>query len=82
MKTNIVIDILALIPYLAKFWFSSYGPKYCWPIKLQDSLKCNMSKKNLNDEVYFWHADKHKSLLQPGMPKVTNVRSLHICKVV
>ena len=28
-----------------KFWFSSYGPKCCQPIKLQDSLKCNISKK-------------------------------------
>ena len=24
---------------------SSYGPKYCQPIKLQDSLKCNISRK-------------------------------------
>ena len=27
MKTSIVIDILPQIPYLAKLWFSSYGPK-------------------------------------------------------
>ena len=33
------------IPYLVKFWFSVYGPKYCQPIKLQDSLKCDISKK-------------------------------------
>ena len=45
MKTIIVIDISPPITYLVKFWFSSYGPKCCWPIKLQDSLKCNMSKK-------------------------------------
>ena len=45
MKTNIVIDILPSISYLAKFRFSSYGPKCCWPIKLQDSLKCNISRK-------------------------------------
>ena len=42
----------------------------------------------MNDEVYFWHADKHLSLLQvdtiifecvqPGMPKVPKIRSLHI----
>ena len=46
MKTNIIIDILPLFPHLAKFYFSSYGPKYCWQIKLQESLKCNISRKN------------------------------------
>ena len=45
METNIVVDISPSIPYLAKFWFSSYEPKYCQPIKLQDSLKCNISRK-------------------------------------
>ena len=45
MKTNIVIDISPSIPYLAKFLFLSYGPKCCWPIKLQDSLKSNNSRK-------------------------------------
>ena len=38
MKTNIVIDISPPMLYLAKFWFSVYRPKCCWPIKLQDSL--------------------------------------------
>ena len=38
METNVVVDISPPIPYLAKFWFSSYGPKCCQPIKLQDSL--------------------------------------------
>ena len=45
MKTNIVVDISPPIPYLAKFWFSSYGPKCYQPIKLQNSLKCNISRK-------------------------------------
>ena len=45
METNISIDISPPIPYLAKFWFLSYGPKCCQPIKLQNSLKCNISKK-------------------------------------
>ena len=27
------------------FWFSSYGPKCCQPIKLQDSLKYSISRK-------------------------------------
>ena len=29
METNIVVDISPPIPYLAKFLFSSYGPKCC-----------------------------------------------------
>ena len=45
MKTNIVIDTSPPIPYLAKFWVSSHEPKYCQPIKLDDSLKRNISRK-------------------------------------
>ena len=45
MKTYIVIDISPPIPYLAKFLFSCYGPKCCQPMKLQDSLKCNISRE-------------------------------------
>ena len=63
MKTNIVADISLPIPYLAKIWFLSYGPKCCQLIKLQDPLKCNISRK-VNDEVYFWPVGKHRSLLQ------------------
>ena len=44
MKTNIV-DISLPIPYLAKFWFPSYGPKCSQPIKFQDSIKYNISRK-------------------------------------
>ena len=41
----------------------------------------------MNYEVYFWHSDEHRSLLQgdtvilgvqPGIPKVRKIRSLHI----
>ena len=57
MKTNIIIYVSRT--HLAKFWVSSYGPpKWCQPSKLQDSLK------ELKDEVYFLHADKHRSLLR------------------
>ena len=45
METNIVVDISTPDPYLAKFWFSGYWPRCCQPIKLQDSLKCNISRK-------------------------------------
>ena len=53
MKTNIVVDISPPVPYVAKFWFPTYGPKCCWSVKSQDSLKRN---KEANDEAYFWHA--------------------------
>ena len=47
MKTNIVINISPKIPCLVKIWFSGYESDCCWPIKLQDPLKCNISRKNL-----------------------------------
>ena len=43
MKTNIAIDISPT--YSAKFGYSSYGPKCCQPINLQDSSKCNILRK-------------------------------------
>ena len=53
MNTNIVIDISSPIPYLAKFQISSYGPKYCQPIKLQYSLKCNIWRKKWMIQLIF-----------------------------
>ena len=52
METNVVDDISPPIPYLAKFWFWSYRPKCCQPVKLQDSLKFYL-KEEVNDKVYF-----------------------------
>ena len=45
MKTSIVVDISSPVPYLAKYWVSSYGPKCCRLVKLHDSLKCNISRE-------------------------------------
>ena len=53
METNIVVDVSPPIPYLAEFLLSSYQPKCFQPIKLEDSLKCNILKKKVNDEVCF-----------------------------
>ena len=47
MKTSIVVDISSPVPYLAKYWVSSYGPKCCRLVKLHDSLKCNISRNKL-----------------------------------
>ena len=56
MKTNIVIDISP--SYLAKFWVSSYGPKWCQPINLQDFLWKKWMMKfifcmQINIEVFY-----------------------------
>ena len=61
METNIFVDISPPTPHLGKFWFLSYVPK-CWkPIKLQDSEKCNISKKKWMTKFI---VKKHWSLLQ------------------
>ena len=62
MKTNIVINISP--PYLTKFWVLSYGPKFWQSFKLQDSLKMQYLKKEVNDEVCFLHADKYANSLK------------------
>ena len=49
MKTNIVIEILSPIPYLAKFWFSSYGPKCCWAVKNNNKFAICLQKE-VSDE--------------------------------
>ena len=86
MKTSIVIDISPPITYLAKFCFSSYGRKCCWPIELQDSLKCNISRKKwmmlflaCRENSKFsknWYY--HFGCAYLDMPKVPKIRSLHI----
>ena len=45
MKNDVVIDISPPVSSLPKFWFPSYMPKYRSPIKLQDTFKCNISRK-------------------------------------
>ena len=53
MKSNIVIDISTLFPYEAKLCFSNHRSKCGWTIKLQVSLKCNISRKKKVMEVIF-----------------------------
>ena len=68
MKSNILTDISP--SYLAQFRVSSYGPKCCQLIILQDSLKCSTSRKKWIMKFIFLHADKNWSLL-PVMFLVT-----------
>ena len=45
MKFLLILDFSSQTPCLAKFFFWSYCPKFSWPIRLQDSSKCNICKK-------------------------------------
>ena len=44
-KFFLIIDFPLQTLYLGKFLSWSYCPKCSWPISLQDTLKCNISKK-------------------------------------
>ena len=91
MKTNIVIDISPSILYLAKFWFSSYGPKSCWPIKLQDSLKCNISRKKgmmkcifgmqINIEVFYKLMQSFWVCLARLAQSIQNKKLAYLCNI-
>ena len=51
--------MLEEISYLGKFWFLRYGPKFCWPIRLQEfsinrrTLKLAVSHKEINEINWF-----------------------------
>ena len=62
MKTSVVIDISLPIPYLTEFWFLSYWPKCCHPVKFR--IASNVISQGRSGEVHFWNADKHQSFLQ------------------
>ena len=75
------------VPHLEKFWFSSYVPKCCWPIKLQDSLKCNISRKKWMTKSIFGMQINIEMLYKlilsfecalAGMHKVPKIKKLHI----
>ena len=58
MKTNTVTNTSPSIPYLAKFWVSSYEPKCCQPIKLHNSLKCNKLSREYNIKRFSYRSNK------------------------
>ena len=77
-------------PISGKFRFSTYGSKYCWTIKLQDSLKCSIPKKKwmincsfvmqINLKVFYKFVPSYW-VCMPGMPKLPKMRSLHIIAI-
>ena len=54
MKDHSIISFLAQIPSPAKFLFSSYNPECSHPIRMQDSLNCDISRKNRMIVLLFW----------------------------
>ena len=59
MKVLLILDFPLQTPFLAKFLLWSYCPKFPSPVCLWDSLKCNISKKMIN-QVNFMVADKYE----------------------
>ena len=45
MKVHIICYVAPELPNVGKIWFLRYGSKYFWPIKLQGSSKCKISRK-------------------------------------
>ena len=90
MKTSI-IDISPPITYLAKFWFSIYGPKCCWPIELQDSLKCNISRRkwmmkfifvmSRNIEVFYKVIVPSWMCVSIHAQSTQNIKFTHLCNI-
>ena len=50
---DLILDFPSQTPCLAQFLFWNYCPKCSWPMRLQDSLKCN-SVNELRNQVNFW----------------------------
>ena len=90
IEKYIVINISPAIPYLEKFWFLSYKPKYYWPIKLQYSLKCSISRKRImkfifgmlmNMEVFYKLMSSRVECAQLSMLKVPKKIFAYLCNI-
>ena len=79
METNILVDISPLIPYLVSLVLELWA-KLLSTNQIAGFSKILYLKKEVNDEVCFWHADKHQSILQvePDKHKLPKIRSLRI----
>ena len=63
METNTVVDISPPIPYLGKFCFELWA-KMLSANQIARFFKMYYLKKEVNDNGYFRHADKHQSFPQ------------------
>ena len=50
--------------YICKILFLELWAKMLSTNQIAEFFKVQYPEKKVNDEVYFWHADKHQSLLQ------------------
>ena len=84
---DLILDFPSQTPCLAQFLFWNWNIN-SWPVRLQDSLKCN-SVNELRNQVDFWlqinSRVSYKSVLLllvvwPGMPKVPKITSLQYFK--
>ena len=64
MKTNIVIDYFTINPIFSKFISLELWAKILLANQITGFLEMQYLKKEVNDEVYFWHTDKYQSFLQ------------------
>ena len=64
MTINIVIDISPPLLYLVKFWLLKLWIQMLLFNQIAGFIKMEYLKKEVNDEFYFWHPDKHLTYLQ------------------
>ena len=63
LEWKIILLLFFSANSITKFWFLSYSPECCHPIKLQDSLNCNISRKSWEMVLIFCRqSGVHRSL--------------------
>ena len=91
MKVLLILDFPSQISCLAKFLLWSYCLKCSWLIRLQDSMKCNISK-NMEELSWFFVCRQTLDFCTswcywfwwtwPGMPKVPKITVLqYLCNI-
>ena len=64
MKTNIVIDISPPNTISGKILFLKLRAKMLFTNQISGFCTMRYFKKEADNEVYFWHKDKHQSFLE------------------
>ena len=78
VKDHIVIGFLMQIPYLKKNFFLSYSPECSCPIRLQNFLNCNISRRKSGEiKVNYLHAGRQSLKLK--VDHVLLVGCFHPC---
>ena len=87
METNIVVGwYFTTNPISGEMLVLELGAKMLSDNQIAGFFKMWYLKKEVKDQVYFWHVDKHMSstswyyrfgCVETSMPKVLKIRSLH-----